>query len=71
VCPSKTVSSEGCSRKTWVKLESICRRIRHKTEYHDLVAKLVTNSSPNLGNLEAFLQWSEPEKQSRRRDLAF
>jgi hypothetical protein len=36
-----------------------------------LVAKLVTNSSPKLGNLGPFLGGPETEKQSRQRDLAF
>jgi hypothetical protein len=36
-----------------------------------LVPKFVTDSSPKLGDLGPFLSWSEPEKQSRQRDLAF
>jgi|HubBroStandDraft_4_1064222.scaffolds.fasta_scaffold472324_1 hypothetical protein len=35
------------------------------------VQKLVTNSSPKVGHLGTFLRWSEPEEQSRQRDLAF
>jgi hypothetical protein len=36
-----------------------------------IVKKLITNSSPKLGHLGTFLRWSEPEKQTRQRDLAF
>jgi hypothetical protein len=33
LCPSKAVSSEGCSRKNLVQLGSICCRITYKTYY--------------------------------------
>jgi hypothetical protein len=62
----------GALSKDFVALQTGRQRLDFGSGYEVFpVAKLVSNSSPKLGNLGAFLSWSEPEKQSRQWDLAF